>query len=101
VNHHTKPGDFNEVRGFKGGRDRIEVREKEQFKLDVGDVARRDQQQLLRPVMQDEGFNEISVLRDDHSSLAHGKRHDLGVGRAISVRQVQRVECVMALLTEP
>ena len=63
--------------------------------------AGRDQQELMRSVNQQEGVDEIRVFSYYYSSVVGRQIVDLLIGSAIVLGQVERVEYVMARITQP
>jgi hypothetical protein len=55
----------------------------------------------MRSVNQQEGVDEIRVFSYYHSSVVGRQLVDLLIGSAIALGQVERVEYVMARITQP
>ncbi len=62
----------------------------------VGDVAGRDDQKSTRGPCQQVAVSEVSIL-GDHNSIANIRNFsDSGIGRAVAVRQLQRMQRIVA-----
>ncbi len=70
------------------------------FQVSVLDVACRNEQELVRPVEQQEGVNEIRVFGYYHPQITGGPFVDLRIGGAIGIRQIQGVNRVMTSVAQ-
>ena len=95
------PGKFKVFVGFERHRDCRQLTHEEVFQVGVRYIAGRDQQELMRSVNQQEGVDEIRVSSYYHSSVVGRQLVDLLIGSAIALGQVERVEYVMARITQP
>lgn len=91
--------DLDEVVGRETYDDRIQVLKEEGHQLFISDISRGHQEQLVWHALEDQGIDEVGVLRNYHALLSYGELVDVGVRGAVGQRQVQSMDGIVAMIT--
>lgn len=62
----------------------------------MNDVAGRDDQKSKRGPCQQVAVSEVSILGDHNSIVAIRNFSDSGIGRAVAIRQLQRMQRIVS-----
>jgi hypothetical protein len=89
--------ELDEARFAQGGHDGFEVLIEQSDQLVVSDVRCCHDEEAPGPRLQEVAGSEVTILGDHHSVLGIGQPRDFRVGGPVGVRQLGRVDDVMAM----